>query len=155
MDALSRLLAIEDIKQLKARYFRFLDSRDYDAMAMVFCRDAVFDSSEGPMLYPVGGAPVGQPGPVTRGRDEIMAWISGSFATRVCVHHGHGHEVTLDSETEAHGVIAMEDMIYALDRQTLLIHAAGHYHERYRVEDGQWRIAQTKLTRLMRTTPGQ
>ena len=61
----------------------------------------------------------------------------------------------LDSETEAHGVIAMEDMIYALDRQTLLIHAAGHYHERYRIADGEWRIAETKLTRLMRQTPGQ
>jgi hypothetical protein len=42
----------------------------------------------------------------------------------------------------------MEDWILDADRKTLLINAAGHYHEQYRIEDGQWRIKQVKLTRL-------
>jgi hypothetical protein len=153
MDTLARLVAIEDIKQLKARYFRTLDTRDFDGMAQVFCRDAVFDCTEGPVVTPLHGQPDGLPGPVKRGRDEIMAWIRESFATRTCVHHGHCHEITIDSDTEAHGVIAMEDYIQDADRVTRLIHAAGHYHERYRIEDGAWRIAQTKLTRLFRFYP--
>jgi hypothetical protein len=152
MDNLARLLAIEEIKQLKGRYFRLLDTRDFNGMAYVFCKDAVFDCSEGPLIHPLGGPPDGEPGPVKRGREEIMAWIRDAFANRACVHHGHCHEITVDSETEAHGVIAMEDQIYGPDRATLLIHAAGHYHERYRIEDGCWRIAQTKLTRLSRVT---
>jgi Zn ribbon nucleic-acid-binding protein len=153
MDALARLVAIEEIKQLKARYFRLLDTRDFDGMAMVFCKDAVFDCTEGGLILPLDGPSIGAAGPVKRGRDEIMAWIRESFAQRTCVHHGHCHEITIDSETEAHGVIAMEDLIQAADRKTRVVHAAGHYHERYRVEDGQWRIAATKLTRLYRATP--
>jgi hypothetical protein len=31
MDALARLVAIEEIRQLKARYFRLMDTRDFDA----------------------------------------------------------------------------------------------------------------------------
>lgn len=148
MDGLATLLAIEEIKQLKGRYFRFMDTRDFDAMAMVFCRDATFDCTEGGRCLPVGGSLQGEPGPVTHGRDAIMAWIRGSFVNSTSVHHGHCHEVTINSDNEAHGIVAMEDYIRGLDRSTKLVHGAGHYHERYRFEDGEWRIAQTKLTRL-------
>ena len=148
MDLMTRLAAIEDIKQLKARYFRFVDTRDFDAMAMVFCRDATFDCSEGLRATPLEGEVEGPVGPVNHGRDNIMKWIRDAFVSQTSVHHGHCHEVTIDSETEAHGVIAMEDYIFGLDRATQLLHAAGHYHERYRVEDGEWRIASTRLTRL-------
>jgi hypothetical protein len=148
MDNIARLMAIEEIRQLKARYFRLVDTRDFNGIAHVFCRDAVFDCSEGLGLLPVGGSWKGRVGPVVRGRDAIVAWIREVFLNRTSVHHGHCHEVTIDSETEAHGIIAMEDYIRALDRQTKLVHAAGHYHERYRFEDDAWRIAETKLTRL-------
>jgi hypothetical protein len=77
-----------------------------------------------------------------------MAWISASFADRTSAHHGHCHEIIIRSETEAQGVIAMEDYIRGPDRENLLYHGGGHYQERYRFEDGAWRIAETKLTRL-------
>jgi hypothetical protein len=64
------------------------------------------------------------------------------------VHHGHCHEVTIDSETDAHGIVAVEDFARSLDGQTKLAHGAGHYHEKYRFEDGAWRISHVKLTRL-------
>jgi hypothetical protein len=148
MDSIARLTAIEEIRQLKARYFRFMDTRDFDSMALVFCADASFDCSEGTRVLPVGGDWIGPVGPIVKGRDNIMAWIREAFRERTSVHHGHCHEVTIVDETHAHGVIAMEDYIRSLDRQTKLIHAAGHYHEQYRVEDGVWRIAETQLTRL-------
>jgi len=148
MDPVARLIAIEEIKQLKARYFRTMDTRDFDAMAQVFARDIRFDCTEGSRHTPVGGEPVGEIGPITEGRDAVMAWIRGAFANSTSVHHGHCHEVTIDSETEAHGVIAMEDFIYELDRATLIHNSQGHYTERYRFEDGAWRIAETRLTRL-------
>lgn len=148
MDAIVKLIAIEEIKQLKARYFRFVDTRDWVSLAEQFCRDAVFDCSEGLHYTPVGGEPIGLTGPINHGRDAIIAWISDAFVNQTSVHHGHCHEITIDSETEAHGVIAMEDYIRGLDRKTRLLHAAGHYWETYRFEDGAWRIATTKLTRL-------
>jgi hypothetical protein len=148
MDLVAKLWAIEEIKQLKSRYFRLMDTRDWEGMGQVFCRDAVFDCSEGFLATPLGGEPEGFVGPVTQGREAIMAWISDAFANQTSTHHGHGHEITIDSETEAHGVIAMEDHIFGPDRKTRMLNAAGHYHERYRFEDGAWRIAETRLTRL-------
>jgi hypothetical protein len=148
MDTLAKLMAIEEIKQLKARYFRLMDTRDFDAMTEVFCREAEFDATEALGFMPVGGTWQGERGAYLRGREEIMSFIRASFENSTSVHHGHCHEVTIDSETEAHGVIAMEDYIRGLDRTTKRLHAAGHYHERYRFEDGAWRIAHARLTRL-------
>ena len=148
IDPLARLVAIEEIKQLKARYFRHMDMRDWAAMGQVFCTGARFDCSEGFGSRGLDGTWRGEIGPVTVGREPIMAWIGSSFATTTSAHHGHCHEVWIDSESEAHGICAMEDFILDADRKTLLINAAGHYHEQYRVEDGAWRIAEVKLTRL-------
>ena len=148
MDPVARLLAIEDIKQLKARYFRTMDMRDWDAMAEVFCRDARFDCSEGFATYALDGKKSGTEWPVTHGREAIMEWISAAFAEQTSCHHGHCHEVVIESETEARGIVAMEDYIFGPDRKTRILQGAGHYHERYRFEDGAWRIAETKLTRL-------
>ena len=154
MDKLAQLWAIEEIKQLKSRYFRLMDTRDFVGMTQVFCRDAVFDCTQGSRITPLGGEATGPSGPMVHGREAIMAWISASFANVTSVHHGHAHEVTIHSETEAQGIVTMEDYIRSADRGTLLLHAAGHYHERYRVEEGAWRIAATKLTRLFSDNVG-
>jgi SnoaL-like domain len=148
MDAVAKLMAIEDIKQLKARYFRFMDTRDWQSMALVFSRNAIFDCSEGSRIQPLGGETTGRIGPVTQGRESIIRWIQESFRNATSVHHGHCHEITIDSPTEAHGVIAMEDYIRDGDRAKNVVHACGHYHEQYQFEDGAWRISRTKLTRL-------
>jgi uncharacterized protein (TIGR02246 family) len=138
MDAVAKLLAQEEIRQLKSRYFRTMDTRDWKGMSQVFTSDIVFEFPEGDK--------------VTRGREAVMKWIEGAFAEMTSVHHGHCHEITIDSDTEAHGVIAMEDFIRGLDRKTVLYHGTGHYTESYRIEDGQWRIAKTRLTRLFSDT---
>ena len=49
MEPLERLLAIEEIKQTKARYFRFIDTKDRDGLASVFSRDAVLDHTDAEM----------------------------------------------------------------------------------------------------------
>jgi uncharacterized protein (TIGR02246 family) len=138
MDAVAKLLAQEEIRQLKSRYFRTMDTRDWKGMSQVFTSDIVFEFPEGDK--------------VTKGRDAVMTWIEGAFAEMTSVHHGHCHEVAIDSETEAHGIIAMEDFIRAPDRKTVLYHGMGHYTESYRIEDGRWRIAKTRLTRLFSDT---
>ena len=52
---MNRLLAIEEIKQLKARYFRFLDTKDWAGLTTVFTPDAVSNPS-------VNGVPNGYGG---------------------------------------------------------------------------------------------
>ena len=46
MNQIDKLLAIEEIKQLKARYFRFVDTKDWTGFAGLFAADAVFDLSD-------------------------------------------------------------------------------------------------------------
>ena len=148
MDPLARLIAIEEIKQLKARYFRCMDTRLWEEVGQTFTRDGVFDCSQGFQHTPLGGEPIGVEGPVTTGRDAIVAWIRDAFVKQTSLHHGHCHEVAIDSETEAHGVIAINDEIRDASRTRRLLAASGHYWERYRFEDGAWRIAHIRLTRL-------
>ncbi len=154
MDAVAKLVAIEDIRQLKSRYFRCMDLRDWEGMGQTFTRDALFDYSVGLAVPDADGVPPPPDGPVWRGRETIMATAQQVYAETTSVHHGHCHEITIDSDTEAHGVIAMADYIRAGDRTTQLIEGAGHYWEKYRFEDGAWRIAETKLTRLFNDTHG-
>lgn len=148
MDALTKLIAINEIQQLKSRYFRLVDTRDWTALEHVYTRDAQFDASEALRVHPLNGPPEGEVGPVIHGNRAIVAWASRSLENYTSVHHGANHEVTIESETEASGVIAMVDIIRGSDRKAEIFRATGHYWESYRVEDGAWRIARSKLTRL-------
>lgn len=151
---LARLVAIEDIRQLKARYFRLMDLRDWAAMGEVFCSEARFDCRQGFVVTALDGAVSGFEGPVVQGREAIMAWIADAFSAQTSCHHGHTHEVTVLNESEAEGIVAMEDYLFTADRKVRTYHGAGHYHESYRVEDGAWRIAEIRLTRLFSNLAG-
>jgi hypothetical protein len=148
MDDIARLAAIEEIKVAKGRYLRLIDTRDYDALTDVLTVDMSFDATDAIRVTPVGGEPEGPLGQVVSGRDAVIAFFRESLAGVTSTHHGHCHEVTIDSDTEAHGIVAMEDELRALDRKTRYTHGMGHYHERYRLEDGRWKIASIRLTRL-------
>ena len=43
MDEIERMTAIEDIRRLKARYFRCLDTKDWDGFRDVFASDGEMD----------------------------------------------------------------------------------------------------------------
>jgi hypothetical protein len=154
MDAVAKLVAIEEIKQVKARYFRYMDTRQWDDLGETFTTDGVFDCSEAFFVTPLDGERIGTEGPITTGRANIVAWIRGAFVGQISVHHGHCHEITIDSETEAHGVIAMADIIRDGSRTRTVLSAAGHYWETYRFEDGAWRIAHSRLVRLINDIEG-
>lgn len=124
---------IEAIKQLKARYFRTMDAKDWDAMRAVFSDDLVIDTTE------AGGAEI-------TGADEFMAFLRESIGDVVTVHHGHMPEIDLTSATTATGVWAMEDMLRWPDGTEM--HGYGHYHETYEKAEGTWRITTSRLTRL-------
>lgn len=122
---------IEAIKQLKARYFRLMDCKQWDELAACFCRDIRAD--------------YGEYGGVVEGREALAASMRHELAEAVTVHHGHMPEITLIDADTATGIWAMEDRV---QRPDLTLHGFGHYHERYRREDGAWRIADLRLTRL-------
>jgi uncharacterized protein (TIGR02246 family) len=136
-DQLRVLVAIEAIKRLKARYFRHMDRKDWDAWGQVFAEDAVLEVPEVDM--------------VLTGREAIVASVSGSLVGTQTVHHGHMPEIEITGPDAATGTWAMADYVEwprpeGGDRVGLM--GYGHYVEAYTRADGEWRIARSRLERL-------
>ena len=129
----ARLADLEDIKQLKARYFRHMDGKDWQAYGDVFTEDCTMHSG-----------PIDEP-PVT-GRQRIVEYVSSSIQHMVTVHHGHMPEIEFTGDDTATGIWSMFDQLRA---PGLELDGYGHYHEEYRrCGDGHWRISATRLSRL-------
>lgn len=130
------LLEVEAIKQLKARYFRLMDTKQWLPFSQVFADDIVVDVSEDKHA----------PGDTITGRANVLDFIRKAIGKAITVHHGHMPEIELLSATEARGVWAMFD--YVEFKPSRGIRGYGHYHEEYRKEAGKWHISRLKLTRL-------
>ncbi len=134
---------IEAIKQLKARYFRLMDTKNWDGLATVFTDDVRIDMT-------------GEGGGVTESVADYMPFIRQVIGDVITVHHGHMPEIALTSPTTATGIWALEDRLWWPEGSPISsMHAFGHYHETYQRLDGEWYIKSMTLTRLHRmiTTP--
>lgn len=129
---------IEAIKTLKARYFRLMDTKDWDGLAAVFAPDVTIDmTAEG--------------GGVTHSVAEYLPYLRQNIEDVTTVHHGHMPEITLTSATTASGIWAMEDELWWPEGGPIgHLHGYGHYHETYAKGPHGWRISAMTLTRLHR-----
>lgn len=152
MDNIDRLIAIEEIRQLKSRYFRYLDTKDWDGMATIFAPDAMFDARASHSVDGAGekGLAAESNDWVYNGCDVIVDFIRSVATPIITAHHGHCHEIELLDESHAKGIIAMEDVLWTEvgKSDTLLTHGYGHYHEEYQRIDGRWHIQSSRITRL-------
>jgi len=146
MNDLERLLAIEDIRQLKTRYFRAIDTHDWDLLATVFAEDAVFDATESTYdpVYPEKGGPEGSP---WVGRAQIIQQIKDALTEANSAHHGHVSEIEITSDTTARGIVPMEDNVRRIDG-SIILRGYGYYHETYEKVDGAWQIKTSRIQRL-------
>lgn len=133
MDDATTLLEIEAIKQLKARYCRLLDTKDWQAWRALFSDDFLSDTSK------AGGK-------VIRGADEFVAFTRKSLRSQATVHQVHAPEIELTSATTARGIWALEDVVRFGPGVNL--RGYGHYTETYEKVDGRWLITSSTLTRL-------
>ena len=124
---------IEAIKQLKARYFRTMDTKRWEQMRDVFTDDVTVDTTAS------GG------GAIT-GADEFLSFLRDTLADVTTVHHGHMPEIELTGPTTATGIWALQDILVWPNGMRL--DGYGHYHETYEKIDGRWRISSSTLTRL-------
>ncbi|HEX5145176.1 MAG TPA: nuclear transport factor 2 family protein [Mycobacterium sp.] len=129
------LAEIEELKQLKARYCRLLDTKDWSGWRALFSDDFVSDTAA------AGGL-------VITGADEFVAFVRKTLGrpSRPTAHQVHTPEITLTSATTATGVWALQDVVRFAPGATMV--GYGHYHETYEKIDGQWRIVSSRLTRL-------
>jgi hypothetical protein len=134
MDAdLRRLLDIEEIKQLKARYFRGLDLKEWDTWGHVFTED-IHTEADG---FPFDG------------RDNFIDAMRQILDGVRTVHHGFMPEITITGPNEATGIWAMRDyLIFPGAGDPVGFIGYGHYQETYVRQDGAWRIRHLVLTRI-------
>jgi hypothetical protein len=136
----TRLEAIEDIKQLKARYFYHLDRKNWQGW-----RDEVFVPEVVVDVPNTWDAPL-------HGLELFIERVSRNTVGAITVHHGHMPIITL-ADGNATGIWAMEDLIHFSPDNPMMgkytyMHGYGHYHERYVHQPAGWRIASMRLERL-------
>ncbi|MEE3330273.1 MAG: nuclear transport factor 2 family protein [Myxococcota bacterium] len=141
MDRLQELHDIEEIKQLKARYQRHLDSKEWEKLAEVFSPDARSVYNGGKYSY--------------EGRDAILKFlIEGLGRVEIqSMHHAHTPEIKITSETTATGTWYLEDFVLtSLPSKNAphgtSLHGTGIYSDEYIKLDGAWRILSTGYERI-------
>jgi hypothetical protein len=128
-----RLDDIEDIKQLRARYTRWLDTQDWESFGNEVTADFHTETDGG----------------LLDGRDIVINSLSERLAGATTSHHCHTPEITLTGPDSATGVWAMQDHVtMTLNGEQLSFRGAGFYHETYVRTDDGWRIRSTALKRL-------
>ena len=132
---LERLWDLEEIRRLKARYFRLMDTKDWEHWKEVFTDDCVHH-----LPQETGRPPIGN--------EEYFRDVPAQLADAVTTHFGFMPEITFLSDTEAEGIWAMFDYVQypALGTGAK---GYGHYFETYRKgEDGVWRISSKRNVRI-------
>lgn len=172
MNDLERLVAIEELRALQARYVRHADVGEWPALAGLFLPDARF--------IPHGLD--GHPRVTIAGRDGIVRHLAAMVGSGTALHHLYSWEIDIDSPTAARGLWAMEERIdrsnavsetdattkvrglWAAEdwndsshvaatagirektqRPFRTMHGYGYYRAAYEKLDGSWFIAELKL----------
>ena len=137
---LEYLLALEEIKLLKARRDRAVDTKDW-ALYRSLHADNHVSHNDGYERWESADVMIEN---VSRLLDE----------TKTSVHHSHTPDITFTSATTAKSIYGMEDLIFEAATGELLIHGFGFYHETYEVIDGKWLFNSRQLKRtLVREKP--
>lgn len=146
MTDLEKLLAIEEIRQLRPKYFRLIDSKNFEELPSVFSKDTWFDSSDA-ICDPIKGQYPGFPkAEIARGRDAVVQSIIAGLppALQSC-HMCNVGEIEITSDTTAKGIIGLTDRL--LMPGALASAGYGYYYDEYVKEDGKWVIAGATLKR--------
>lgn len=147
MDSLEKLLAIEEIKQCKARYWRGIDSKHFELLRTTFTEDVEFDTCDA--LYdPVMGQHPDVPRRTepTCGVENIIKNAEVSMNPSVqSAHMGHLPEIEILTDTTAKAIFPFEDRI--LNPGVGAFDAYGYYEDTLVKIDGQWKIKTSKICR--------
>jgi len=137
---LDQLPALEAIRQLKARYCRFVDTKQWERLKALFTPDARCDG--------FGSVPDGTD-PAT-----FVSAVSKRLAQAITVHHVHAPEIVFPTPERARGVWSMMDYVdfhaegrakgTPADRGWI---GWGYYEEEYVRLDDVWLISYMRLTR--------
>jgi hypothetical protein len=133
---LQQLSDIEEIRTLKHRYFRGIDTADTALLGELFTDDVVVDYRGGNYRVSLSG------------RDDMLDFLANSFHSgAVAMHHGHMPEITLTGPNSATGIWYLEDIFINIEDKTHTIGSA-IYRDVYRCVGGRWLIERTEYDRV-------
>ena len=129
-----RLEDIEDIHQLKARYFRFVDEKKHDELAALFTPHAKLVTD----------------GITWKSPKDFAHTIRDLTGEAPSAHSGMMPEITITGPDTASGIWSMQDVLTfpAGEDAPQGHHGYGQYRETYRKIDGKWLIDSVLLTRF-------
>lgn len=124
-----------ELEELKYRYLRGIDTKDWDLVADTLCEDIVGEWSGGALHF--------------EGRTAVMAFFTDAMGREsfLSAHRATQPELARTGERTATGIWALTD--HLVDRQwEFLLQGACFYHDEYRLDpDDRWRIARTGYRR--------
>ncbi len=132
---LEELAEKELIKETKARYFRGLDTKDWDLFGDTMTDDVQGRYSDGQLSFD--------------GKEPLVEFMRENLSASnvITMHHGHHPEISLNADgVTASGVWYLQDMVIDLIGKTRL-YGAAVYQDEYRKEAGEWKISLTGYSR--------
>ncbi|CAB3962252.1 MULTISPECIES: nuclear transport factor 2 family protein [Burkholderia] len=138
------LEAAEQIRQQKAKYCRYVDTKQFDAWEGIFKPDAKIT------FYNLDNSVMAEFNSIA----ELSAMSRRLFANAQTIHQTHNSEIEFKSATEATAIWSMEDWhIYAAKdgNPSKTMHGYGFYHEKWERINNDWRLARLELRRNILT----
>lgn len=137
---MSDLEEIEAIRQLKYRYLRGVDLKDWKLLESTFTKDAAAEYDGGNQSHD--------------GSAAIVGWLKSALDnTVVTLHQVHNPEIELTSPSTAKGIWYLEDRVInrGPDLPDMpgksILSGAAFYADEYRKVDGEWKISRTGYQR--------
>ncbi|QIL83360.1 nuclear transport factor 2 family protein [Diaphorobacter sp. HDW4A] len=132
------LEAIERIKQLKARYFRAIDTCNLELLQGMLTPDIKLAFQSPAYEFHLEGV------------DKALDFYKTSFTkTRLAMHNGHTPEIEVNGDT-ATGLWYLNYVFINLEEKTHM-NGGAIYEDRYVRRNGVWWIAQTGYKTLLET----
>ena len=133
---LATLSAREEIKELKARYFRFADLHDFEGFGGLFTDDAIMESGK-------AGGPIGV---AASGRAAIIELAKAASKGFIKVHHGHNGEITIHDPANASGIWSGEYSFFEdAPPNRCAMHTYAHYHDTFIKSGGVWLFSKVRI----------
>jgi hypothetical protein len=129
---MQRLEDIEATKQLKAKYIRLADTKQWAEWGQLFTEDCRLDTEAG----------------LHEGRDTVVRVIANSLKDGVTVHRVTMPEITITGPDTASAIWAMQDEVSMTYKgEPHKFRGFGYYHESYVRTPAGWRLKTGKLVR--------
>lgn len=134
-----RLIATEDIRQLKYRWWAAVDAHKWDEVMALF---------ESPDAKVVLGMKFPDGRPITNAKEFVEFCSSAYYLTKRAKHLGHNPIITITSPTEAEAAWGFEAVEYPVTdgkAGSASMHVWGQHSDDYVKTARGWRIAVTRL----------